>query len=276
MSAEFSRLRRDNCAMFSGNACDPLLSLTVVGPALLSRRRFPTIHVATRRLCAPTALRESVRPPVRSPCRRSVSPAGVLSLLSMADESSTISHAGVEKSRALADGEAMRELMHRVKGGMNNVAISLQLLESNLAKESASSADSTWVLSMALRGLTQAVRSLRLVAVRTGIEVQPVGDSIAPSIDDIVAMLGAIARRHHVQFESEVDGDQRMSRMDIDHVSEILTAAVGAIQQAGRSARVSLRYADKPRPRYMLEILPQSGAPATTDFFVRRRSRARR
>jgi hypothetical protein len=168
----------------------------------------------------------------------------------------------------------MRELMHRVKGGMNNATISLQLLESNLAKERASGKDSTWVLTMALRGLMQAMRGLRLVAARTGVDVQPVDESIAPSIDDVVAMLSPVSRRHQVHFESELDGAK--ADLPLDAVSEMLTVGVEAIAQAGRSARVCLRYSDKPRPHYTLDILPRTGASANIDFFIGRRSRASR
>src|SRR5215472_14424027 len=105
-----------------------------------------------------------------------------MSPMSTDDSSSDRVEADAARSPSPGDREAMRELMHRVKGGMNNAAISLQLLESNLAKELASGKDSTWVLTMAIRGLMQAMRSLRLVAARTGVDVQPVDDSIAPSI----------------------------------------------------------------------------------------------
>jgi len=191
------------------------------------------------------------------------------------DPSSDRVEAGAARSSSPADGEALRELIHRVKGGMNNAAISLQLLESNLAKESASGKDSTWVLTMALRGLTQAMRTLRLVAARTGVDVQPVDDSIAPSIDDIVAMLSPVSRRHQVHFESELDGNKGTFPLDASHVSEMLTVGVEAILQAGRSARVHLRYSDKPRPHYTLEVLPRTGTPASIDFFIGRRARNR-
>ncbi len=180
------------------------------------------------------------------------------------DSSADRVEAGTAGSSSPADGEALRELIHRVKGGMNNAAISLQLLESNLAKESAWGKDSTWVLTMALRGLTQAMRSLRLVAARTGVDVQPVNDSIAPSIDDIVAMLSPVSRRHQVHFESELDGDK--GALPLDAVSEMLTVGVDAILQSGRSARVCLRYSDKPRPPYTLEVLPRAGTPAQYRF----------
>src|SRR5262249_46190647 len=113
----------------------------------------------------------------------------------------------------------------------------------------------------------------RLVAARTGVDVQPVDDSIAPSIDDIVAMLSPVSRRHQVHFESELDGAQ--GTLPLDAVSEILTIGVDAIVQAGRSARVYLRSSDKPRPRYTLEILPRTGTPANIDFFIGRRGRSR-
>lgn len=90
------------------------------------------------------------------------------------------------------------------------------------------------------------MRSLRLVAARTGVDVQSVNDSIAPSIDDIVAMLSPVSRRHQVHFESELDGDN--GALPLDAVSEMLTVGVDAILQAGRSARVCLRYSESRGP----------------------------
>ena len=89
-----------------------------------------------------------------------------------------------------------------------------------------------------------------------------------------------MAVRHDVcqseRCESEPNGDGAASGIDIGRASEMLIAAVGAIQQAGRSARVCLRYSAGPRPHYTLEVLPRAGTPAALEFFVRQRTRAPR
>lgn len=142
---------------------------------------------------------------------------------------------------------AMHELLHRANGGMNNAAISLELLGATLPIGPAQAQDAGWLVAAALRGLTQAVRSLELVGASIGLTALPTDDPLAPYVADIVHMLGAVSRRNDVALDAPTPVPERHAySLDVARLASALMEGIAAIEQAGAGARVRMRWDPQP------------------------------
>jgi len=142
---------------------------------------------------------------------------------------------------------AMHELLHRANGGMNNAAISLELLGATLPIGPAQAQDAGWLVAAALRGLTQAVRSLELVGASIGLTALPTNDPLAPYLADIVHMLNAVSRRNEVLLEAPATVPERHADpLDAVRLAAVLMEGISAIEEAGPGARVHMRCDEHP------------------------------
>lgn len=142
---------------------------------------------------------------------------------------------------------AMHELLHRANGGMNNAAISLELLGASLPVGPAQAQDAGWLVAAALRGLTQAVRSLEMVGASIGLTARPTTDPLAPYIADIVHMLGAVSRRNDVHLDAaSPDAERHAEPLDTAGLASVLMQGIAAIEEAGPGARVKMRRDGQP------------------------------
>lgn len=142
---------------------------------------------------------------------------------------------------------AMHELLHRANGGMNNAAISLELLGASLPIDTAKTQDAGWLVASALRGLTQAVRSLELVGASIGLTALPTDDPLAPYLADIVHMLNAVSRRNEVFLQADAPtADRHADPLDTVRLASLLMEGIVAIEEAGAGARVHMRCAAAP------------------------------
>ena len=157
---------------------------------------------------------------------------------------------------------AMHELLHRANGGMNNAAISLELLGGSLPIMPAQAQDAVWLVAAALRGLTQAVRSLELVGASIGLTAHPTDDRLAPYVADIVHMLQAVSRRHEVYFEpAAVAGDRHADDLDAAGLAGLLMNGIAAIEGAATGARVQMS-CEAPPLAFRFDAKPAVPAPA--------------
>lgn len=142
----------------------------------------------------------------------------------------------------------MHELLHRANGGMNNAAISLELLGASLPIGPAKVQDAGWLVAAALRGLTQAVRSLEMVGASIGLTAVPCDDRLAPYLADIVHMLNAVSRRNEVFLDAAapVAGHPAEEALDTVRLATVLLEGIAAIEAAGDGARVRLRCTAQP------------------------------
>jgi hypothetical protein len=167
-----------------------------------------------------------------------------------------------------ADGSvtALRELVHRAKGGMNNAAISLELLESSFPMGTARTPDFGWLVTSALRGLAQAARSVHLLAAASALPLPVSDDSIRPSVADIAAVLSAACRRANVTFEHRGDEDgMEADTHEAERLASILAAGVHAIDRAGAGGRVCLRCSVESPAHLVYEVAPQAGSAFIVD-----------
>lgn len=142
---------------------------------------------------------------------------------------------------------ATHELLHRANGGMNNAAISLELLGASLPIGPAQTQDAGWLVAAALRGLTQAVRSLELMGASIGLTALPTDDRLAPYVADIVHMLNAVSRRNEVYLEAATPSpDRHAATLDVARLASVLMEGIAAIEKAGPGARVRMRCDDPP------------------------------
>lgn len=137
---------------------------------------------------------------------------------------------------------AMHELLHRANGGMNNAAISLELLGAALPLTAAKAPDAGWLVASALRGLAQAVRSLELVGASVGVTALPTDDPLAPYLSDIVHMLHAVSRRNEASLDAAAPTPQRHAEpLDVVGLAAVLLEGIAAIEQAGPGMHVRMR-----------------------------------